>query len=109
MLKKLTAEGRFEAGIDNYIKGRVCAFTAVMTPSGDIAEGCPETHFMLGIATANEPGYVAVPLHWCHGSDYSEMSRHADELNLELFGWEPRQSARIVSSSMRSMRDGNRG
>ena len=91
MLKRLTAEGRFESGLDGLVAGKTYAFTAVQFPG---------TSFVgLGVAVANEPGYLPVPLTWCHGDSHHTMSAHADELNAAL-GLSADAVARIVCSSM---------
>lgn len=69
-LKKFTSEGRFEAGLDDAIAGKMWAYIAIV--------GNPYT---LGVAVANESGYIPIPTHWCNGDDYAEMDAYADELN----------------------------
>jgi hypothetical protein len=54
----------------------------------------------LGIAVANEPGYIPIPEHWAHADSYDEMDRHAEELNLAE-GHDVLSAAKIVLSSMR--------
>lgn len=90
MLKPLTAEGRFEAGIDNVVKGKVWAYVAV---TGE--------HYgaRLGIAIANQQGYNPVPEHWAHADTYDEMSAHADELN-EAEGLSKWNATEVVISTM---------
>jgi hypothetical protein len=90
-MQKLTAEGRFEAGIDGIVAGKVWAFVAAYPPRTDICG--------LGIAIANEPGFYPVPLTWANGT-FDEMSDHADELNLAE-GLNIMAATKIVLSSMR--------
>ena len=92
MLKPFTAEGRFESGFNEIIEGKRCALFAVRQEHG----------LGLGLAVAEEPGYHAIPLHWCNGDDLAELSAHSDDLNHELFGLEPKASGLIVASTMRS-------
>lgn len=94
-IKKLTAEGRFEAGIDEAFKGKLFAFTEVMTHG----KGKDYPPYGLGIAVANEAGYTPVPVTWAHGDDYNEMAAHAEELNLAM-GLDPMAAVKIVCSSM---------
>lgn len=88
-IKKLSAEGRFEAGIDENFAGKLFAFVAI------VGKG----PYTLGIAEANVAGYTPVPATWCYGDDYAEMSAHADELNIALELTEA-QAVRVVASSM---------
>jgi hypothetical protein len=91
MLKPLTKEGRFEAGIDEAISGKLAAFVPAISS---------EHHkIILGIAIANEPGYIAVPISWCNADTWPEMSTHCDDLNAEL-GLSVDAALKIVSSSM---------
>jgi hypothetical protein len=90
-LKPFTKEGRFECGLDDIVKGKVWCFVNV------VGENYPAR---LGVAIANEPGYVPIPEFWCHADDYSELDRHAEELN-NAEGIDVREAARIVLSSMR--------
>lgn len=89
MLKKFTAEGRFEAGLDAVVAGKVWAFVPVM--SGRV--------WGLGIAIANEAGYNPVPLNWAWADGRNEMQAHADELN-KAEGLDDETVMRIVCSSM---------
>ncbi|MDE0853917.1 MAG: hypothetical protein OSA97_05800 [Nevskia sp.] len=91
MLKPFTAEGRFESGFNAIIEGKRCALFAVRQDRG----------IGLGLAVADEPGYHTIPLHWCNGDDFEQMSAHADDLNRELFGLEPKAGGLIVASTMR--------
>lgn len=88
-MKKLSAEGRFECGLDDAVKGKVWAFVPVI---GKLEGGA------LGIAMANEAGYWPISEHWAHGS-YNEMQEHADELN-EAEGISVNEAMRIICSSM---------
>lgn len=92
MLKKLSYEGRFELGIEEKFAGKVYAYTAVIDKDYGSA---------LGIAVANEPGYCPINGYWAHSDNYTEMSRHADELNAEL-GLSLKQAAIIVCSTLRN-------
>ncbi len=89
MLKPFTGEGRFECGLDDVVAGKVWAFVAIV--------GSP---MRLGVAIANERGYVPIPTTWCHGDDYDEMNRHVEELN-KAEGIDRDTAGRIVASSMR--------
>lgn len=91
MLKPFTAEGRFECGLDTIVAGKVWAFVNV------VGENYPAR---LGIAIANEPGYVPIPEHWCHADSYDELDRHAEQLN-EAEGLSVLEAVRIVCSTMR--------
>jgi hypothetical protein len=94
MIKKLSFEGRFECGLDDVVKDRVWAFTAVLGANYPAR---------LGIAIANERGYYPVPEFWCHGDDLHEMYDHADELN-RAEGLSHDEAARIVCSSIVAQR-----
>ena len=95
-LKKLSAEGRFESGLDAVLKGKEAyAFTAVVNDQHE--KGQPP--YRLGVAVANEPGYYPVPLHWSHSDNYEAMLEHAHELN-DALGLSRREAALIISSSM---------
>lgn len=91
MLKPFTAEGRFECGFNEITEGKRCAVFAVRQEHG----------IGLGLAVAEEPGYHTIPLHWCNGDDFEQVSAHADELNRELFGLEPKVAGLIVASTIR--------
>jgi len=91
MLKPFTGEGRFECGLDEIVVGKVWAFVAIV-----------ESPMRLGVAIANERGYVPIPTTWCRADEYDEMVRHADELN-EAEGVDRRTAATIVASSMRQV------
>jgi hypothetical protein len=94
MLKPLTNEGKASCGLDEIVKGKFYAFTAVVNHDKN---GPP---FVLGVAIANEPGYYPIPSFWAYSDDYSELSRHADDLNREI-GVDEKAAARVVCSSMR--------
>lgn len=73
MLKPLTAEGRFECGLDEAVaKKPDWCFVAVM------GEHCGAR---LGIAIANEQGYWPIPEYWANADTLPELQAHADELN----------------------------
>lgn len=93
MLKPFTAEGRFECGFNEITQGKRCALFAVRQEHG----------IGLGLAVAEEPGYHTIPLHWCNSDDFEQMSAHADDLNRELFGLEPKAAGLIVASTMRPL------
>lgn len=94
-MKKLTAEGRFECGLDELTRGRVCALTPV------ISREPGEPGIGLGLAIANEPGFYPIPMYWVNSENWYEMDGHASELNLELFGLDEETALKIVASSMR--------
>jgi hypothetical protein len=98
MLKPFTAEGRFECGFNEIIAGKRCALFAVGQEHG----------LGLGLAVATEPGYHTIPLHWCNGDDLAELAAHAEALNRELFGLDPKTSGLIVASTMRPPAPGNK-
>lgn len=89
MLKPLTFEGRIEIDLDAKMAGKVYAFTPVVR----------EGYIGLGIAVANESGYLPVPQFFCYADRWDEMSAHADELNRAL-GLDDRSAARVVASTM---------
>lgn len=89
-LKELTKEGRFECGLDALVKGKDWAFTAV------VGDHCAAR---LGVAIANESGYVPVPETWAHADDYDAMEAHAEALNAAE-GLDPKTAALIVVSTM---------
>lgn len=88
-MKPLSALARAELEIEAKFAGKLWAYTAV------IGKHEPAR---LGIAVANEPGYVPIPEYWANGS-YDEMSDHADALNAER-GQSLDESLRIVAASM---------
>lgn len=90
MIKKLSAEGRFEAGVDEIMAGKVFAFVAV------VGENYP---WRLGCAVANERGYNPVPEFWANGDDMDEFHAHADELN-EAMGLDKNAALNIIASTM---------
>jgi len=99
MIRKFTAEGRFECGLDAVVKNKVYAFVAVIGQHNPAA---------LGVAIANEAGYVPIPEHWCYGDDYHEMEEYADELNAAM-DLTPKASTIIVASTMgKAVRHGGR-
>lgn len=90
MLKPLTAEGRFECGLDTAFLGKIWAFVPVVGENFGAR---------LGVAVANENGYSPVPEHWCNADTWQEMSDHADELNAAM-GLDPMTAVNIVASTM---------
>lgn len=93
-LKLLTAEGRFECGLAEVVAGKVWAFAPVVP-------NVPGPLFGLGVAIANEPGYIPIPLHWVHADTYEEAADHADELN-RAEGLDDKTAYRIIASTMKS-------
>jgi len=91
-MKRFTFEGRFECGFDAIVRGKVVALVALYVGPG--------TLWGLGIAVANEPGYIPVPTYWCHADTAEEMNAHVDQLNRELFKLEPEQALSIIASTM---------
>lgn len=89
-MKKLSEQMYLELGIAAKFAGKVIAFTPVMR----------EGMVGLGIAVANEPGYVPVPLFFCNADRYDEMATFAEELNEKKLGLDIRAAARVVGSSM---------
>lgn len=98
MIKKLSNEGRFEAGIDEIVHGKVWAFVPVF--AAPAITRATSANVLLGVAIANEAGYYPVPWAWCHADDYGEMADHADELN-RAQGLTDEEAARIALSTMR--------
>ncbi len=90
-MKKLSAEGRFESGLDEILKGKVWCFVAVVGNRAPVA---------LGAAVANEPGYYPIPENWANADSFGEMEDHVDELN-QAEGIVPSEAIRIVCSSMK--------
>lgn len=77
-MKEFTREGRFECGLDEVLKAHGAkpgqwAFIAV------IGDHCAAR---LGVAMANESGYVPIPETWANADSYDEMEAHAEALNL---------------------------
>lgn len=89
-IKRLSAEGRLEAGVDEIMAGKLFAFVAV------VGKNYP---WRLGLAVANERGYNPVPEFWAHGDDMDAFHAHADELN-EAMGLGKDAALRIIASSM---------
>lgn len=92
MLKKLSAEGRHESGLDKITQGKVWAFIATMSP-------IHKDRYGLGVAIANEPGYYPIPLTWANSDSWDSMSDHATELNRDM-GLTAINEARIICSTM---------
>jgi len=97
-IKQLSAEGRFECGFDDVAHGKVCAVVAVTG-----------RHYpaRLGIAIANERGYVPIPEHWANGDNLAELEAHARVLNEQLFGLTEDEELRIIASTMHRANGGN--
>lgn len=93
-MKEFTKEGRFECGLDPIIAGKAWAFTAV------VGDHCAAR---LGVAIANEAGYVPIPETWCNADDYDAMEAHAEALNAAE-GLDPKTAALIVVSTMGGIR-----
>jgi hypothetical protein len=95
-IKKLSAEGRFEAGVDEIMAGKLFAFVAVVGEN---------YAWRLGLAVANEQGFNPVPEFWAHGDgeDMAEFHDHADDLN-EALGLNKEQALRIIASTMGGQR-----
>lgn len=91
-IRKLTKEGRFECGLDAIVRGKVWAFVPVMGQPGGPAAA-------LGVAVANEAGYMPIAATWCNADTYDEMADYADELN-RAEGLDDEVAMRIVASSM---------
>jgi hypothetical protein len=89
-MKEFTIEGRFECGLDAAVAGKVWCFVNV---NGERYAA------RLGVAVANEPGYIPIPEHWAHADTYDEMDRHAEALNIAE-GIDVRTAALIVISTM---------
>lgn len=94
-LREFTHEGRFECGLDSVLKDKgvkpgTWAFIAV------IGE---DYGARLGVAVANENGYVPIPEHWAHADSLDDLEEHAQTLNA-LEGIGPRTAAMIMVSTM---------
>lgn len=94
MFRPLTAEGRFESGLDDLLASKPHAYLAVIGVHHPAA---------LAVAVADEPGHYPVPEAWAHADDMLTMQKHADELNASL-GLNLRAAAEIVCSSFRAGR-----
>lgn len=92
MLKRFTAEGRHECGLDALVAGKRWAFVAVTGERRAAA---------LGVAVQDEAGYHPVPEHWAWADDLGEMQMHAEALNAAE-GLDGRTAAQIVASTMRT-------
>lgn len=90
VFRELTAEGRFESGLDNLVAGKRFAFLAV------VGENYPAR---LGAAVENEPGYYPIPEFWAHADSFDAMQAHADRLNAEM-GITEREAEHLVLTSM---------
>jgi hypothetical protein len=89
LLRKFTQDARFDCGLDDVVNGKLWAFVAVVDGRG----------IGLGIACANEPGYIPVPRSFCSGETYDAMHAHAMELNRDE-GLTEEAAMRIICSSM---------
>lgn len=89
MIVELTAEGRFESGLDALVEGKRFAFLAV------IGERYAAR---LGAAVEGEPGYYPVPEVWAHSDCMKTLQDHADRLNAHM-GLSREDAARVVAST----------
>lgn len=94
-MKPFTPEGRFECGLDEVLKAKAVkagewAFVAVIGENFGAR---------LGVAIANESGYVPIPEHWAHADDLDDLEEHAQTLNAQE-GIGPRTAALIMVSTM---------
>lgn len=89
MIRELTAEGRFESGLDALVAGKRYAFLAIV---GDRHPA------RLGAAVENEPGYYPIPEAWAHADSMLEMQKHADFLNARL-GLSTKDAGKLVAST----------
>jgi hypothetical protein len=80
-------------------KGKTFAFVAVL-PQEDI-EGVGAA---LGMAIANERGYMPVPLGWAAYATFDAASDHADHLNETVLKIDNDEAFKIVASTMDGMR-----
>lgn len=90
VFRELTAEGRFESGIDDLVAGKRFAFLAI------VGENYPAR---LGAAVEHEPGYYPIPEFWAHADSLADMQAHADHLNAEM-GFSVRDAEHLVLTSM---------
>ena len=90
-------EGRRERLKQDYFS-RVAAFTPVMSRLGG------DHIWHLGMAVANERGYIPVPESWAYIKQglkaYDIISDYCDTLNEVLFNLDPDVAIRIVCSTM---------
>jgi hypothetical protein len=91
MLKRFTAEGRFECGLDALVAGKRWAYVAVTGEDHPVA---------LGVAIEGEAGYHPVPEGWAHAANHVLMQGHVDQLNAAE-GLDRKAAAQIVASTMR--------
>lgn len=99
-MQKLSRMRQAELGLEEMFAGRVWAFVPVMAVSQGISRGPGNTiNARLGVAIANERGYMPIPLTFCNSETWDEMADHADELN-EARGLTIDEAARITCSSM---------
>lgn len=89
-MKTLSNLAIAELGIGEMMAGKAYAYTAVM--AGDT--------YGLGIAVANERGYLPIPLHWANAETYDAAADMAEVLNRDLLGLSNDAMARIICSSM---------
>ena len=93
-IRKITRLAIAELEIETKFAGKLWAYAPVMATEGLVG---------LGIVVANEYGYHAIPVHWCHVPEgpcaYEAMSAHADELNAAR-GLGKECAERIIASSL---------
>lgn len=89
-MKALTYEGIVECGLLDIAPGKLKALTPVIQQRG----------MGLGLAVANEPGYYPVPLAWCHGENWNDLHKCADEWNAKLWKHDDATALAIIGSSI---------
>jgi hypothetical protein len=107
MIKRLSLLGQVESGLADAVAGKSYAFVTVPIERGREGVHQPGCNVGLGVAIEDEPGYLQVPVYWCHADSWTEMEAHAAELNREL-GHTDEAAAIIIASSMgaQNRRDG---
>lgn len=79
-------------------KNKAFAFVAVL-PN----EKIDDVHGALGMAVANERGYMPVPLGWASYASFDAASDHAEHLNLTVLNLDNDEAFKIIASSMGGM------
>ncbi len=72
-------------------QGKVHAYVPVISPSD---------FYGIGVAVANESGYMPISAWHYSANTYEEASREADRLNSEILGMSPDEALRIICSTM---------
>ncbi len=89
-MKTLSNLAIAELGIQEMMAGKTYAYVAVLVGNT----------YGLGLATANEPGYNPIPLHWAQADTFDQAHDMADALNRNQLGLNDMAATRIVCSTM---------